>query len=179
MIEPHPQLSIKRQCGLMRVNTSSYYYQAHPAFSNDLVIMRLMDEQHMNTPFCDSRSLTTHLRRQRYSINRIRVRRLMRLMGLLSIAATPNTSKQHPQHKVYPYLLRGLAIDRPNQVWATDITYLPLAKGFMYLIAIIDWHSRKPIPGYLQAHRKNTNYLNYSPRCPQLPRLPLRDSNST
>jgi len=143
MIEPQPQLSIQRQCQLFDINTSTYYYQPHPNTGDDLEVMRLMDEQHLKTPFYGSRSLTTHLKRLGYHINRKRVRRLMRLMGLVSIAPSPNTSKPHPQHKVYPYLLRDLAINRPNQVWATDITYVPLARGFMYLISIIDWHSRK------------------------------------
>ena len=143
MIEPHRQLSIRLQCQLFGLNTSTYYYRAHPASCNDLEVMRLMDEQHMRTPFYGSRNLTTHLQRLDYVINSKRVRRLMQLMGLRSIAPGPNTSKAHPQHKVYPYLLRDLTIERPNQVWATDITYVPLARGFMYLIAIIDWHSRK------------------------------------
>ena len=147
MIEPHSQLSNQRQCGLMHVSASSYYYcyyyRPHPRLGDDLAIMRLMDEQHLKTPFYGSRSLTTHLVRLGYRVNRKRVRRLMRVMGLVSIAPTPNTRKPHPQHKVYPYLLRNLAINRPNQVWATDITYVPLARGFMYLVAIIDWHSRK------------------------------------
>ncbi len=105
--------------------------------------MRLIDEQYLKTPVYGSRSMTKHLRRQGYRVNRKRVQRLMRIMGLEAIYPRPRTSKAHPEHKVYPYLLRKLTIDRPNQVWAADITYIPMARGFMYLVAIIDWYSRK------------------------------------
>lgn len=105
--------------------------------------MRLMDEQYLKTPVWGSRSMRNHLRRLGYKINRKRVQRLMRLMGLEAIYPKPRTSRPHPDHKIYPYLLRDLSIDRANQVWAADITYIPMSRGFMYLVAVMDWHSRK------------------------------------
>lgn len=105
--------------------------------------MRLIDEQYLKNPAMGSRSMTTVLCRQGWKINRKRVQRLMRTMGLEAVYPRPKTSKPNPEHKIYPYLLRDLVIDRPNQVWATDITYVPMHRGFMYLIAIMDWHSRK------------------------------------
>jgi putative transposase len=105
--------------------------------------MRLIDEQYLTAPFYGSRRMVAVLRRDGWTVNRKRVRRLMRLMGIEAIYQKPNTSRPHPDHKVYPYLLRGLAIDRPNQVWCADITYIPLAKGFVYLVAVMDWFSRR------------------------------------
>jgi putative transposase len=110
---------------------------------NELMLLRLLDEEYTRHPFYGSRKMTVWLRTQGYRINRKRVQRLMRILGLVAMAPGPNTSKKHPQHKVYPYLLRGLDIVRPNQVWSTDITYVRLAHGFVYLVAIIDWYSRK------------------------------------
>ncbi len=105
--------------------------------------MRLIDEQHLQTPWYGARQMTRHLRREGHKVNRKRIRRLMRLMGLSAIYQKPNTSKPHPQHKVYPYLLRGLTIDQPNQVWCADISYISVRRGFFYLVAIMDWTSRK------------------------------------
>ena len=105
--------------------------------------MELIDKQYLKTPTWGSRSMRNHLRRLGYKVNRKRVQRLMRLMGLEAIYPKRNTSRPHPAHKVYPYLLRNLKIDRPNQVWATDITYIPMSRGFMYLVAVMDWNSRK------------------------------------
>jgi len=105
--------------------------------------MRLIDEQYLKTPSWGSRSMRNHLRRLGYKVNRKRIQRLMRLMGIEAIYPKPKTSRPHPQHKVYSYLLRNLKIDRPNQVWAADITYIPMNRGFMYLVAVMDWHSRK------------------------------------
>ena len=105
--------------------------------------MRLIDEQFLKTPTWGSRSMKNHLRRLGYKINRKRVQRLMRIIGLEPIYPKPRTSRPHPEHKVYPYLLRDLIINRPNQVWAADITYIPMSRGFMYLVAVMDWHSRK------------------------------------
>ncbi len=144
MVDPkEPNLSIARQCRLLNVNRSSYYYRPKPIKAEDLELMRLIDEQYLKTPTWGSRSMRNHLRRLGYKINRKRVQRLMRLMGLEAIYPKPKTSRPHPEHKVYPYLLRNLTIDRPNQVWTTDITYVPMARGFMYLVAVMDWHSRK------------------------------------
>jgi len=137
------KLSVSKQCKILKVNRSTVYYKKRPIKSLDLEQMKLIDEQYLKTPSWGSRSMRNHLRRLGYKINRKRVQRLMRLMGLEAIYPKPRTSRPHPAHKVYPYLLRHLKIDRPNQVWATDITYIPMSKGFMYLVAIMDWHSRK------------------------------------
>jgi putative transposase len=105
--------------------------------------MRLIDEQYLRTPFYGSRSMTRHLRRLGYRLNRKHIQRLMRLMGLEAIYPKPKISQPHPEHKIYPYLLRDLVIDHPNQVWAADITYIPMARGFMFLVVVMDWYSRK------------------------------------
>jgi len=105
--------------------------------------MRLIDEQFMETPYYGARQMTRHLRREGYGVNRKRISRLMRNMGLSAIYQKPNTSKPQPEHKIYPYLLRGMMINQPNQVWCTDITYIPMRRGFLYLVAIMDWANRK------------------------------------
>ena len=138
-----PQVSVSRQCRLLNLSRSSVYYKPVEMAPQDLVLMRLIDEQYLKTPFYGSRSMTRHLRRLGYRVNRKRIQRLMRLMGLEAIYPKPKTSRPHPEHKIYPYLLRDLTIDHPNQVWASDITYIPMARGFMYLVAVMDWYSRK------------------------------------
>jgi putative transposase len=138
----HPKLSLVRQCSLLGVSRSSLYYQPAPAAVEDLELMALLDRQYLKTPFYGSRKITAWLRAQGYQVNRKRVRRLMQVMGLQAIYRRPTTSKPAPDHKVYPYLLKGLDINRVNQVWTADITYLPMARGFLYLVAIMDWHSR-------------------------------------
>ena len=144
MINPdHKKLSLSRQCQMYDISRSSMYYKPKPIKPEDLKLMRLIDEQYMKTPSWGSRSMRNFLRRLGYKTNRKRVQRLMRLMGLEAIYPKPRTSRPHPEHKVYPYLLRGMTIDRPNQVWATDITYIPMRRGFMYLVAVMDWYSRK------------------------------------
>jgi putative transposase len=144
MIDPHnKKLSLLRQCRLLRLSRSSIYYKPRPIKPEDLELMRLIDEQYMKTPSYGSRSMTSFLRRLGFRVNRKRIQRLMRLMGLEAIYPKPKTSRPHPDHRVYPYLLRGLTIDRPNQVWAADITYIPMARGFMYLVVVMDWDSRK------------------------------------
>ena len=143
MIDPsHKHLSVVQQCGLLGLGRSSFYYQPVQDNAVDLVLMAAIDRQFLETPYYGSRKMVAVLRRAGYVVNRKRVRRLMRQMGLHVIWQKPNTSKPNPEHKVYPYLLRDLVIDRPNQVWATDITYIPMSKGFLYLVAIMDWHSR-------------------------------------
>jgi putative transposase len=144
MIEPgHEQISIRRQCELVGLNRASYYYQPARASALNLRLMRLIDEQYTKTPFYGWRRMTIYLRRvKKYQINGKRVRRLMRLMGLQAIYPKPRAKGQAVEHKIYPYLLRNLDIVRPNQVWSTDITYIRMAGGFMYLTAIIDWYSR-------------------------------------
>jgi len=136
-------LSIARQCELLGIARSSFYYQALPPSKEELAIMRLLDEQYLETPFYGSRKMTVFLQSQGYNVNRKRVQRLMREMGLYAIYPKPNTSKAHPEHRIYPYLLRGLAITGANQVWCTDITCIPGAKGHFYLVAVMDWYSRK------------------------------------
>jgi putative transposase len=131
------------QCKLLKVARSSLYYRPAPVSANDLAVMRLMDELHLAWPFYGSRRMTAVLRRAGWPVNRKRIKRLMRNMALEAIYQKPNTSRKHPDHKVYPYLLRGLVIDRPNQVWCADITYIPMAKGFVYLVAVMDWFSRR------------------------------------
>jgi len=144
MIEPkHPRLSIVRQCGLVSISRSSFYFTGKGESPLNLKLMRLIDEQFLQTPFYGSRQMTRHLNRLGYNVGRKRVRRLMRQMGLAAIYQVPKTSLKHPEHKVFPYLLREMTIDRPNQVWCADITYIPMRRGFLYLVAIMDWHSRK------------------------------------
>lgn len=139
----HHRLSITQQCGLLQISRSSWYYEAMGETPLNLKLMRLLDEQFMETPYYGARQMARHLRRQGYWVNRKRVRRLMQKMGLMAIYQKPNTSKPHADHKVYPYLLRGMDIMEPNQVWCADITYIPMRKGFLYLVAVMDWYSRK------------------------------------
>src|ERR1700732_4886772 len=138
-----PALPVVAQCRLLKVARSTLYYHPLPVSTDDLAVMRRMDELYLAYPFYGSRRMVAVLRREGWAVNRERVRRLMRLMGLWAIYQKPNTSRSHPDHKVYPYLLRGLTIDRPNQVWCADITYIPMAKGFVYLVAVMDWFSRR------------------------------------
>ena len=138
----HPSLSIVCQCALLGISRSSVYYQPVGVSQEDLTLMSLLDRQYLATPFYGSRRFIAWLRNQGYCVNRKRVRRLMRIMGLKAIYRRPRTSKPTTGHRVYPYLLRGLEVSRPNQVWAADITYIPMARGFLYLVAIMDWYSR-------------------------------------
>jgi len=144
MIEPdHPNLPIGRQCALLSISRSSFYYTLKGETAMNLMLMRQVDEQFLETPFYGVRQMTWHLRNEGHLVNEKRIRRLMRLMGLMPIYQKPNTSKPAKGHKIYPYLLRGLRVGRPNQVWCADITYLPMRRGFLYLVAIMDWHTRK------------------------------------
>jgi len=143
MIEPeHPQLSIRHQCELVGLNRSTFYYTPAQESDLNLHLMRLIDTYYTKAPFYGRRRMTAYLRREGYGVNPKRVRRLMQKMGLQAIYPKRRTSIAAKGHKVYPYLLRNLAITRPNQVWSTDITYIRMLRGFMYLVAIIDWHSR-------------------------------------
>ncbi len=143
MIEAlHFGLSIQRQCALLGLNRSSFYYRPAEESALNLELMRRIDEQYTRTPFFGSPKMTEWLKRQGFPVNRKRTCRLMGIMGLKAIAPGPNTSRKHPGHPVYPYLLSGLAITRPNQVWSTDITYIRMTYGFLYLVAIMDWFSR-------------------------------------
>lgn len=143
MIDPrHRDLSVARQCRLLGLPRASYYYQPQPESAENLRLMRIIDETYLLYPFFGSRLMTLWLGREGHCVNRKRVQRLMRLMGLEVIYAKPNLSRPHPEHLVYPYLLRNLAVVSPNQLWASDITYIPIEGGFAYLYAIIDWFSR-------------------------------------
>jgi putative transposase len=138
-----PVLPVVAQCRLLRIARSTLYYRPVPVDPDDLAVMRRIDELYLAWPFYGSRRMVAVLRREGVVVNRKRVRRLMRVMGLEAIYQKPNTSQGHPAHTVYPYLLRGLIINRPNQVWCADITYIPMAKGFVYLVAVMDWFSRR------------------------------------
>jgi putative transposase len=140
----HPEVSVQRRCQLLDLPRASYYRgPATGLRSGDLELMRRIDALYLEHPWMGSRSLADELTTVETPVGRDRVRRLMLIMGIESLAPKPGTSKRQPKHPVYPYLLRGMVIDRPNQVWATDITYIPMARGFMYLIAVMDWATRK------------------------------------
>lgn len=143
MIEPGHELSLIRQCGLLTLARSSVYYRPTPTPEEELRLMRELDELHLEHPWMGSRSLRDQLRRRGLPVGRDRVRRLMRKIGIRAVYRPPRTTIPAQGHKIYPYLLSGLNIDRPNQVWAADITYIPMARGFVYLVAIMDWHSRR------------------------------------
>lgn len=139
----HLDLSIATQCDLVGLNRSSFYYRPKGESPENLELMRLIDEQYTQTPFYGSPKMTWWLRAKKgKTVNHKRVERLMRLMGLQAVVPGPHTSRKHPEHPIYPYLLKGLAITRPNQVWATDITYIRMLRGFLYLVAVMDWYSR-------------------------------------
>lgn len=141
----HRKLSLVRQCAVLGLSRAWLYYQPTTPRAGDLELMALMDRQYLKTPFYGSRKMQAWLRVQGHPAGRNKVRRLMRLMGLEAIYRRPNTSKSTPGHRIYPYLLKGVEINRVNQVWSADITYIPMAQGFLYLVAIMDWHSRKVI----------------------------------
>jgi len=134
---------VARQCQLLSINRSGLYYQPKGLSDADIVLMKLIDRQYLATPFYGARKIAVELKKQEgLTVNRKRVRRLMQLMGIRAVYRRPRTSKPAPEHEVYPYLLRDLKITRPNQVWAADITYIPMSRGFLYLVTIIDWYSR-------------------------------------
>jgi len=139
----HPKVSVRRQCQMLSLARSNLYCAPKSESAENLRFMELVDMQFLETPWYGSRQMARHIQRYGHKCGRHRVRRLMRLMRLVPIYQTPNTSKKHPQHKIYPYLLRGLTIDRPNQVCCLDITYIPMRRGFLYLVAVMDWYSRK------------------------------------
>ncbi len=138
----HEQLSLRRQCQLLGLARSSFYYEAQPESETDLILMRRLDEQYTRAPFYGIRRMTAWLQQQGEKVNHKHVRRLLRLMGLEAIYPKPNLSPAAAGHRIYPYLLRGVKIERVNQVWSSDITYIRLTGGFVYLVAIIDWFSR-------------------------------------
>jgi putative transposase len=142
LISPDPQVSVRHQCELLALSRSSYYYQCCPETEENLALMRRLDRMHLEHPVYGSRKLTVLLRLEGLEINRKRVVRLLRLMGIEAIYAKPRTSLPGSGHQIYPYLLRDLEVTGPDQVWCSDITYVPMARGFMYLVAVMDWWSR-------------------------------------
>ncbi len=144
MVEPdHPRFSISQQCDLLQISRSSWYYEAMGESPLNLKLMRLIDEEFLESPTYGARQMARFLRHKGYWVNRKRIRRLMQKIGLMPIYQKPKTSQPHPEHKVYPYLLRCLDITAPNQIWCTDVTYIPMHRGFLYLVAVMDWYSRK------------------------------------
>lgn len=142
LVSPDSQVSVRHQCELLALNRSSYYYQCAPETEANLSLMRRLDELHLKHPVYGSRKLTGLLRQEGLAVNRKRVVRLLGLMGIETIYAKPRTSLPEPGHQIYPYLLRDLEVTGPDQVWRSDITYVPMATGFMYLVAEMDWWSR-------------------------------------
>jgi len=138
----HSRLSLVRQCKLLSISRGSAYYQRKGESAFNLELMRIIDGQYLKTPWYGARQMARHLRRQGYGVGRKRIRRLMRLMNLKAIAPGPQTSRRNPAHQVYPYLLRDRSIQYANEVWCADLTYIPLAHGFVYVVAIMDWHTR-------------------------------------
>ena len=138
----HPGMSLSQQCSLLSISRSSFYYTPKGESPANLALMRRIDELFLKYPFYGSRQIVRQLRREGVCVGRHRVRRLMRLMGLQAIYQAPRTSDPHPEHRIYPYLLRNRVLDRPNQVWCADITYIPVQHGFLYLVAIMDWATR-------------------------------------
>jgi putative transposase len=143
MINREHDLSITAQAKALGISRSSVYYKTRPVSASDLALMRRIDELHLNYPFAGSRMMQAFLKREGHSVGRLHVATCMKKMGLEAIYRRPNTSKPAPGHKIYPYLLRKVKVERPNQVWAMDITYVPMAKGFVYLAAVVDWFSRR------------------------------------
>jgi putative transposase len=143
MIDQTHKLSITKQARILSISRGSVYYRAAPVCEADLCLMRRIDQLHLDYPFAGSRMLQSFLVREGFRIGRLHVRTLMKRMGIEAIYRRPHTSKPAPGHKIYPYLLHHLVVDRPNQVWAMDITYIPMARGFVYLAAVVDWFSRK------------------------------------
>ena len=143
MIDRSHDLPVSQQARQLGISRGSLYYLPRPVSSSDLALMRRIDELHMTYPFAGSRMLRDLLGGEGVKIGRLHVATLMKKMGIAAIYRRPNTSKPAPGHRIYPYLLRKLAVTRPNQVWATDITYVPMARGFVYLVAIVDWFSRR------------------------------------
>lgn len=151
MIEPaHPSRSITAQCRLLSISRSSFYYMPQPETEVPLALMRVIDAAFLDMPWHGSRQMARHLRWLGHDVGRWRVRRLMARMGLSPIYQRLRTSDRHPQNRVYPYLLRRLAIDRPNHVWGADVTYIPMRRGFLHLVAIMDWATAMCWPGGCQ-----------------------------
>ena len=149
MIDPEHDLPIQKQAEVLQISRSTIYYEPRPVSSSDLWLMRQIDELHLNYPFAGSRMLRDLLSHQGLEVGRRHIRTLMRKIAIEAIYRRPNTSKPAPGHRIYPYLLRSMAVTRPNQVWAMDITYIPMARGFVYLAAVVDWFSRRVLASKL------------------------------
>ncbi len=169
MVSKDHKLSVRRQCKLLTLSRSHLYYEPKGESAENLRFMEIIDKQFLETPWYGSRQMARFMKRNNHKCGRHRVRRLMRLMRLVPIYQEPNTSKKHPQHKIWPYLLRNVVIDRPNQVWCADITYIPMRRGFLYLVAIMDWHSRKVL-----AWRLSNSMDAARSRCPKQLRRAMR-----
>ena len=143
MIDRNHELPVARQCEILQLARSTAYYQPQPISAEDLALMHRIDELHLEMPYAGARMLSRMLRREGKPVGRKRVTTLMQRMGIAALYRKPNTSKPHPEHKIYPYLLRNLEISRPNHVWAADITYIPMKRGYVYLFAVLDWASRR------------------------------------
>ena len=143
MIDANHELPLGRQAQLLDVSRSSLFYRPQPTSADDLAVMRRIDELHLEHPFAGARMLRDLLRQDGFDIGRKHVATLMRTMGIEALYRKANTSQPHPEHRIYPYLLRGMTIERPNQVWAMDITYIPMARGFVYLTVVLDWATRR------------------------------------
>jgi putative transposase len=152
MIDRDHDLPLTRQAAVLNISRGSLYYKPRPVSAADLALMRRMDELHLEFPFAGARMLQGLLAAEGSKVGRRHVRTLMRRMGMQTVYRRPNTSKPAPGHRIYPYLLRGLAVDRPNQVWAMDITYVPMARGFIYLAAVMDWFSRRLLSWRVSIH---------------------------
>ena len=155
----YPSLSVSRQCRLLEVSRSTLYYRPAAHSAQTLTLMRRIDELYLRYPFYGSRQMVRHLAREGEAVGRHRVRRLMRLLGLEAIYRKPRTTVANPDHRVYPYLLRGLTIERPNHAWCSDITYIPVRGGFLYLVAIMDWASRRVLAWRLSNTMDTEFYL--------------------
>jgi putative transposase len=156
LIGPDPAVSIRRQCELLELPRSTYYYLPVSETVENLELLRLLDEQYLRTPFYGSRRMAAWLVREGYEVNRKRVQRLMRILGVEGLAPRPKTTKPAPGHRVFPYLLRNVEITHADQVWSTDITYIPLRNGYLYLAAILDWHSRYVLSWQLSNSLENS-----------------------
>ena len=151
-IELTHDLPVRRQAELLNISRANVYYLPRPISTVDLALMRRIDELHLNFPFAGARMLRDRLKLEGFKVGRKHVRTLMDKMGIVALYRKPHTSAPHPAHRIYPYLLKNLVIERPNQVWATDITYIPMKRGFMFLVAILDWATRRVL-----AHRVSTS----------------------
>ena len=177
LVEAELAISLSRQCELVGLPRSSFYDEPRPESAENLELLRLLDEQYTRTPFYGVRRMTARLRMKGYAVNHQRVHRLLRRLGLQALAPGPHTSQPRPQQHIYPYLLRGVKVERVNQVWSTDIRYIRLAAGFAYLVAIMDWYSRDVLSWELSVSLESSfcvSALEWAPSSPSTGDLQLR-----